>query len=70
MSYGIGCRCSSDLIQLLAWELPYATGEALKRKNKVSEDEIMLDELGIFMRGRKEKTCRHRGEGHVKTETS
>ena len=34
------------LIQPLAWELPYATGEALKRKNKVSEDEIMLDELG------------------------
>ena len=44
MSYGVGCRCSSDpqwlwlwqgpeaiaLIQPLAWESPYASGIALK----------------------------------------
>ena len=46
MTYGVGRRCSSDLvllwlwcrlaatapIQPLAWELPYATGVALKSK--------------------------------------
>ena len=50
-SWGIGYRCGSDwsllwlwyslaataLIQLLAWEFPYATGTAVKRKRK---DEI------------------------------
>ena len=51
MSGGVGHRCSSDLvwlwlwlwltltaaalIQPLAWELPYATGVALKKKKKV-----------------------------------
>jgi len=46
MSCGVGCRCSSDpawlwrrpaaavQIQPLAWELPYATGAALKSKRK------------------------------------
>ena len=48
MSYGVGDRCSSDLvllwlwcraaatapIQPLAWELPYAVGMALKAKKK------------------------------------
>ena len=48
MSCGLGCRCGSDLpwlwlwhrlaavapIQPLAWELPYATGAALKRKKE------------------------------------
>ena len=48
ISCGIGQRCSSDLvllwlwyrpvavgpIRLLAWELPYATGAALKSKKK------------------------------------
>ena len=48
MSYGVGCRCSSDLvllclwcrpaavgpIQPLAWELPHALGTALKKKAK------------------------------------
>ena len=48
MSLGVGHRCSSDpallclwcrlaaaaQIQLLAWELPYATGVALKKKKK------------------------------------
>jgi len=46
MSCGVGCRCGSDpallwlwhrpaavaLIRSLAWELPYATGTALKSK--------------------------------------
>ena len=46
MSFGVGCRCGSDPallwpwhrpaaaapIQPLAWEHPYATGAALKRK--------------------------------------
>ena len=50
MSYGIGCRCSLDLallwlwrrlaaaapIQPLAWELPYATGVALKKAKKLN----------------------------------
>ena len=48
MSYAVGCRCGSDLsllwlwhklaaaapIQILAWELPYATGVALKKRRK------------------------------------
>ena len=48
MSRGVGCRCGLDLVLLwlwcrpaaktlirtLAWELPYAAGLALKRKNK------------------------------------
>ena len=48
MSYGVGHRCGLDLallwrwcrpevtalIQLLAWELAYATGAALKRNFK------------------------------------
>ena len=50
MSCGVGCICGLDLallwlwqwhrpavaalIQPLAWELPYATGEALKRQKK------------------------------------
>ena len=46
MSCGVGCICSSDLVLLwhrlaavipirpLAWEPPYDTGVALKRKKK------------------------------------
>ena len=48
MSYSAGCRCGLDLvllwpghrlaatapIQLLAWELPHASGAALERKKK------------------------------------
>ena len=51
MSSGVGCRCGSDPELLwpwrrlaaeiptgpLDWELPYGTGEALKRKKKFSE---------------------------------
>ena len=48
MTYGVACQCSSDsavpwlwhrleatsLIRPLAWELPYATGVALKMKER------------------------------------
>ena len=48
MSYGVGCRCGSDLVLLclwhrlvatapvapLAWEPPHDTGAALKRQKK------------------------------------
>ena len=42
MSCGVGCRCSTDRVgqQLqapvrpLAWELPYAVGAALKKKEE------------------------------------
>ena len=51
MSCGVGHRCGSDLpllwlwcrpaaaapIETLAWELPCATGAALKRKNKTKQ---------------------------------
>ena len=48
MSCGVGCRCSSDMVlpwlwcRLAAvvsssWKLPYATGVALKSKNKTNE---------------------------------
>ena len=51
---GIGCRCSSDpvllwyrpaavvLIQPLAWEPPYAMGEALRRKEKSQQQKTSL----------------------------
>ena len=55
MSYGVGCRCDSDLVLLccrlaaatptgpLAWEPPYAAGVALKRqKKKVSTCSLAL----------------------------
>ena len=56
MSYGIGRRHGSDLallwlwhrltatslIQPLAWELPYATGAALKKKKKMTKLYIEL----------------------------
>ena len=51
MSCGIGCRHSSDmalllwhrpaataLIKPLAWELPYATGVALKRQKETEKE--------------------------------
>ena len=46
MSYGVGCRCGSDLawlwqrpaavalIRLAAWELPYAAGADLKKQKQ------------------------------------
>ena len=41
VSCNVGCRCGENLalcdcgmIQLLAWELPYAVGAALQRKEK------------------------------------
>ena len=53
VSCGVGHRCGSDLvlwlwcrlaatspIQPLAWEPPYATGEALKRQKKVPEQKL------------------------------
>ena len=50
VSCGVGCRCSSDLalrrlaaaalIQLLAWELAYATGAALKIKKEKEKGNI------------------------------
>ena len=54
MSCGVGHRRGSDptllwlwcrlaavaLIQPLAWELPYAMGTALKRKNKKAQDQM------------------------------
>ena len=54
MSYGVGGRCGSDLVWLwlwcrlaaaalihpLAWELPYATGAALKEKKSLDGDEM------------------------------
>jgi len=53
MSCGIGCRCSLNLALLwlehrpaavalnrpLAWEPPYAVGEALKKKKRQKEKE-------------------------------
>ena len=56
MSCGIGRRCSSDPtllwlwcglaatapIQPLAWEFPYATGQALKRQKKKKEEKQVL----------------------------
>ena len=56
MSCGVVCRCSSDLalqgpwyrqaaaasIQPLAWELPYATGAALKSKKKRSKASSLI----------------------------
>ena len=59
MSCGVGCRCGLDptllrlwrrppataLIQPLAWELPYATSTALKKKKKLSYNEIQTDEI-------------------------
>ena len=64
MSCGVGCGCSSDptllwlrrrpaviaLIGPLAWELPYASGAALKRqknKNKKYKTRIM-DSAGLL----------------------
>ena len=55
LGYGVGCRCSLDLaflwlwrkpaatapIQLLAWELPFAVGAALKRKKKQKTKRLM-----------------------------
>ena len=54
MSYGVGCRRSLDptllwlwcklaavaLTQPLAWELPYVTGVALKKKNTKTKPDI------------------------------
>ena len=54
MSYGVGRRCGSDLmllwlwcspgatapIQPLAWELPYATGVALKRQKPTKQKNL------------------------------
>ena len=56
MSYGVGCRRSSDLallwlwcrpvattpIRPLAWESPYATGAALKKGKKKKEFYIVV----------------------------
>ena len=58
MSYGVGCRCDSDLtllwlccrlaavalIRPLAWEPPYALGAALISKKKG----IRLQQLGLL----------------------
>ena len=54
MSSGIGCKCDSDpvlqwlrgrpaavaLIGSIAWELPYAVGAALKRKENLAGNGI------------------------------
>ena len=64
MSCGVGCRCSLDPallwlwcrpaltapIQPLSWEPPYATGEGLKRKQKLSlfADDMMLELISEF----------------------
>ena len=54
MSCGVGRRCGSDLVLLwlwcrpaaaalirpLAWKLPYATGLALKRKEKEKKTQL------------------------------
>ena len=58
MSRGVGCRCGSDLALLrlwcrlaaialtqpLTWELPYATGVALKQ-NKTKPEKINLKSM-------------------------
>ena len=68
MSYGVGCRCGSDLTLLqlwcrlaataliwpLTWELPYAAGAALKKKQKKKEsisheDEGMMVDMLAWM---------------------
>ena len=62
MNCGVGCRLGSDLmllwlwyrqaavapIQLLAWELPYATGAALKSK-------IIIVIKATLIRGKKKQ---------------
>ena len=53
MSCGVGLRCGLDpellwlwhrpaLIRPLAWELPYAVDEALKRQKKKKKDLVLL----------------------------
>ena len=55
MSFGVGCRCGSDLALLwpwlrtkaraqippLAWELSYAMAVALKKKKKKNQQQIV-----------------------------
>ena len=57
MSYDVDCRHGSDpellwlwlrlvatvLIQPLAWELPYATGAALKKKTEKKKNTLLID---------------------------
>ena len=59
MSCGVGCRCGLDpallclwrrpaaiaMIQPLAWELPDATGVALKSKKKLEKKEQIKPEV-------------------------
>jgi len=59
MSCEVGCRCGSDItllwvvavavapIRPIAWELPYATGAALKSKKKKKKDKICPDFVNI-----------------------
>ena len=65
MSCGVGHRCGLDLLWLwlwyrlaaaapirpLAWELPYATGEALKRQNKTVQKAKQLIHDADFAHG-------------------
>ena len=67
MSCGVGCRCGSDpellwlwyrlaaaaLIQLLAWEPPYAEGMALRRQKKEKK-----------RKKKRKKKIRGRASGH------
>ena len=74
MSYGVGCRCSSDLLWLwlwcrtaavaptrpLAWELTYASGEALKsKKKKKKERKKEKSEMVVLKMNRLEKIDTH-----------
>ena len=59
MSYGVGCRCGSDLTWLwlwcrlaataqtrpLAWNLPYAMGADQKKKKKKKKKGMLLTKL-------------------------
>ena len=61
VTYGVGCRCGSDptllwlwhrvaaaaLIQPLAWEPPYVTGAALKKKKKIILAPCILSHLNF-----------------------
>jgi len=42
------CGCGAALIQLLAWEFPYAAGVALKRRKKEKEKKKKISLVANF----------------------